>query len=468
VSDYVFTIIAHPDQVFGLSSAWNGQNQVVIGWSHSGLNVTNFRIERSSNSFQTIDATFSVAANQRAFTDTTADSKKGYSYRVIAANGPAETPAAAPATSVAAVPAPPPPPPPPPPAGGGNFGGTGGGGSFGGGGGGGGFGAQLSGIGLLGTGPAMDGSGKTLEFGELKTGDNKCTLSVPKDTVIRNQAGAAVFSVSAARMETLPAAPPQGAVISVYEMGPSGLTFKPGITMTLCYLDTQLPAGMPESLLSIGMWDGEKWIKLPSTVDTVNNEVTAQVEHFSSFGLLAQAAPATVTVVSPTNGITVPAGDVTIHVDAKNIQLTAPGGANVPGQGHLHYYLDVDIPTTPGQPATTAAGTYKVTNEDTVTWANLTAGTHRLGVQVVNNDHTPMVPPVTAQITITVAAPPTTPPPTTTLPPSTLPTTPPVVTTPAATPGVSGGTNWALIGGVIAAVLAIGLAFYLGGRRKST
>jgi hypothetical protein len=184
--------------------------------------------------------------------------------------------------------------------------------------------------------------------------------------------------------------------------------------------------------------------------------------------LLAQAAPPTIEIVSPANNASVPPGSVTIHVDAKNILLIAPGGANAAGQGHLHYYLDVDIPTTQGQPATTAAGTYKVTNEDTVVWANLAPGTHRLGVQVVNNDHTPLNPSVTAQVTITVAAPPTTAPPTTTLPPSTLPTTQPVITTPAPTVGASGGNNWALIGGIIAAVLALCLVFFLGRRSKKT
>jgi hypothetical protein len=32
------------------------------------------------------------------------------------------------------------------------------------------------------------------------------------------------------------------------------------------------------------------------------------------------------------------------------------GQANVAGEGHLHFYLDVDAPTAPGQPAIPAGG----------------------------------------------------------------------------------------------------------------
>ncbi|MBI2851567.1 MAG: DUF4399 domain-containing protein, partial [Chloroflexi bacterium] len=87
-----------------------------------------------------------------------------------------------------------------------------------------------------------------------------------------------------------------------------------------------------------------------------------------------------------------------------NFELLPPGGAAAVGKGHLHYYMDVTIPTTPGQPAVSAAGTYKATPGTSATWDNVPAGTHTFGVQLVNNDHTPLSPPVTAQITVAAAA----------------------------------------------------------------
>ncbi|MBI2852832.1 MAG: Ig-like domain-containing protein, partial [Chloroflexi bacterium] len=72
----------------------------------------------------------------------------------------------------------------------------------------------------------------------------------------------------------------------------------------------------------------------------------------------APAAPPTVKITSPADGATVPAGNVEVTVEVSNFELLPPGGAAAVGKGHLHYYMDVTIPTTPGQPAVSAAGTY--------------------------------------------------------------------------------------------------------------
>ncbi|MBI2830057.1 MAG: DUF4399 domain-containing protein, partial [Chloroflexi bacterium] len=116
------------------------------------------------------------------------------------------------------------------------------------------------------------------------------------------------------------------------------------------------------------------------------------------------AAPS-VKIISPMDGASVSPGSVTVSIEVSNFTLVALGGANVLGEGHLHYYMDVEIPTTAGQPAVTASGTYKAVNATSATWENVAAGTHTFGVQLVNNSHTPLSPPVTAKITITIAEP---------------------------------------------------------------
>ena len=79
------------------------------------------------------------------------------------------------------------------------------------------------------------------------------------------------------------------------------------------------------------------------------------------------------------------------------------GQANVPGEGHLIYYVDVQAPTTPGQPALTAPGTYAISVSTSFLWPKLfQPGPHTLSVQVVNNDNTPLSPPVTAQVAMNV------------------------------------------------------------------
>ncbi|MEE9464193.1 MAG: PA domain-containing protein, partial [Candidatus Neomarinimicrobiota bacterium] len=81
-----------------------------------------------------------------------------------------------------------------------------------------------------------------------------------------------------------------------------------------------------------------------------------------------------------------------------------PGGRDVSGEGHLHYYLDVAIPVNQHRLAVTAPGTYLATTETAVTWDNVSPGSHTLGVQLVNNSHTPLNPPVTAQVMLTLSA----------------------------------------------------------------
>ncbi len=110
----------------------------------------------------------------------------------------------------------------------------------------------------------------------------------------------------------------------------------------------------------------------------------------------------TVRIITPADGTTIPETSVQVSIEVTNFNLVIPGGADTPGEGHVHYYLDVDIPTAQGQAAVTATGTYKATPETSVTWDNLSPGTHTLSVQLVSNNHTPLASPVTATVTIEV------------------------------------------------------------------
>jgi hypothetical protein len=80
----------------------------------------------------------------------------------------------------------------------------------------------------------------------------------------------------------------------------------------------------------------------------------------------------------------------------------AIGKQNVSGEGHLVYYLDVQPPAIPGQTALTAAGTYKDTTDAFHIWENVTPGKHVFSVQIVNNDNTPLDPPVFDQVVVTL------------------------------------------------------------------
>ena len=95
--------------------------------------------------------------------------------------------------------------------------------------------------------------------------------------------------------------------------------------------------------------------------------------------------------------------DITITVAVSGLNLVdATGKPNVAGEGHIIYFLNVAAPTTQGQPATAAAGSYYATAATSYTWSNLPDGAFTFYVELVNNDNTPLNPPQVAKVAITV------------------------------------------------------------------
>lgn len=114
-----------------------------------------------------------------------------------------------------------------------------------------------------------------------------------------------------------------------------------------------------------------------------------------------------VTITRPEQGSTVEAGNVTVSVDVKKFKVVDKlGQAPEDGEGHVHFYMDVGaIPTVAGEPATTKEGTYHAQATTEFTWEDVEPGEHTFAVQLVNNDHTPLKPPVIAQVTVEIKAP---------------------------------------------------------------
>jgi len=110
-------------------------------------------------------------------------------------------------------------------------------------------------------------------------------------------------------------------------------------------------------------------------------------------------------IISPQNGATVPPGDVAVTVQVTNFNIVdKQGQANVAGAGHVHFYLDFMAPETPNQPALAPSGVVWAHVSGTAyTFKNVTEGTHTISVELVNNDHTPLVPPQVYDITINVS-----------------------------------------------------------------
>lgn len=109
----------------------------------------------------------------------------------------------------------------------------------------------------------------------------------------------------------------------------------------------------------------------------------------------AAAQGPTLTLTSPTAGAVIEGTDVQVAFTVTGIRLvptTVPVSeagkrpdANRPGEGHLHFVLDLQplVVWEKGEP---------------YTFTNVPPGEHQLMAEVVQNDHSPLTPPVVQQI----------------------------------------------------------------------
>lgn len=122
----------------------------------------------------------------------------------------------------------------------------------------------------------------------------------------------------------------------------------------------------------------------------------------SIIGFKLGSTQAAAKITSPKDGAGLAAGDITVSAEVTNFNLVdKQGQANVAGQGHLYFYLDVDAPTTAGQPAAPASGTFASVSGNNYIFKSVPAGTHTISIELVNNDNTPLNPPVVQKITVT-------------------------------------------------------------------
>jgi hypothetical protein len=143
----------------------------------------------------------------------------------------------------------------------------------------------------------------------------------------------------------------------------------------------------------------------------------------------ATATPTTTETTTPQAG----AASITVSIQSANFNIVAmEGQPAVPGEGHIHFFLDAIPPTFPFQLSISSNGTSTPTENTSWTWMNVLPGVHLLTAELVNNDETSLNPPIVAATLVTVM-PPGLPPPaspsvTTTVTPSATATTTPSAT----------------------------------------
>jgi hypothetical protein len=90
--------------------------------------------------------------------------------------------------------------------------------------------------------------------------------------------------------------------------------------------------------------------------------------------------------------------DIDVISNIGNFKVFADkiGQPTVPGEGHFIYYFNVSPPTDLNKPALTGEGTYAITGDSITSWVGVLPGEYKVWVQLVNNDNTPLEPPVLA------------------------------------------------------------------------
>ena len=109
------------------------------------------------------------------------------------------------------------------------------------------------------------------------------------------------------------------------------------------------------------------------------------------------------TITSPAEGAVLPAGDITVSVRVSNFKLVPRyGQPYVAGEGHLHYYLGMGGPATPGSSGVIAPVTYISTTETSYTWVDVPPGIRAFSVELAYNDHSPFPQPIFRTVTVTL------------------------------------------------------------------
>lgn len=145
--------------------------------------------------------------------------------------------------------------------------------------------------------------GKFTQAVGVKSEDAKVELTIPKDTIGKTEEGAPISRISVTPVAAPPAPPAGASALGLtYELGPSGATFSPPITLTFAYDPTKIPEGGSEKDLVIYRWDEatSKWVELKDcVVDTVANTVSAPVASFGKYAIFARAVVAPPEVAPP-------------------------------------------------------------------------------------------------------------------------------------------------------------------------
>lgn len=132
------------------------------------------------------------------------------------------------------------------------------------------------------------------EAKEFTSEDETLNVFIPEGTIAWDEEGDSLTSLEFIAVEKPPPAPPGANIVGLpYNLGPHGATFDQLITITLSYDPADIPPRVAEEDLALAYYDedADEWVELSPVVDTVNSTITAFVDHFTTFAIIAHEPP---------------------------------------------------------------------------------------------------------------------------------------------------------------------------------
>lgn len=137
--------------------------------------------------------------------------------------------------------------------------------------------------------------------------DGKAKLIIPEGTTALDADGKSLKSISISSTQI-------GGTIMACNLGPSGATFDPKVTLIFEFDSGDVSGG---ETVVVKFFDGSEWIPLETTVDITKNTATAKVSHFSVFALFIEEksiSEAQIQDFTPTSQAPTPSPSVTVAV----------------------------------------------------------------------------------------------------------------------------------------------------------
>ena len=188
----------------------------------------------------------------------------------------------------------------------------------------------------------VDPSGVFTETFTHESADGKVEINIDDGTTGTTATGEPLSEITITRVADPPDPPASAESIGLtYDLGPTGATFDPPLTLTFTYSAARIPSGTSPESLTIAYYDEDTgtWIELGAediTVDPVTNTITARVSHFTYFTVIAFTEPAVFEVsslnISPTEVDIAKGVNISINVanvgdlsDSHEVVLTIDG-----------------------------------------------------------------------------------------------------------------------------------------------